>query len=318
MSHNYPQSLNFKNQDYLEILNDHTFKDVLRDLSPDGDITSDCVFDENKKVVEAKIIAKESGILAGIAELIWFLGKCKKFNIKILFFKKDGEKLKKGDVVLKFQAKVKSILMIERVILNLLQRMSGIATETFDLVQELPKNSKIKVCATRKVPFTLLDKKAVSIGGGFTHRLNLSDAILIKDSHIDVFGRDQILKVVEKALENMKKLAIDKDRGGKTKAKFFEVEVLNIEEALKIAKFFKKAHLKIPSVIMLDNFEIVEIEKTLDLLEKENLRKNLLIEVSGGINAKNIQKYAKLNIDFISVGYITNSPKALDLSLKIN
>lgn len=320
----------FQSKYYKDIVLKYLDESIKADLYPISDITTEAIFGDTKKNATAKIIAKENGIIAGTEEIKLFLqsvipelhressrpkflNKNSLFPIPYsLFFFKDGSKIKKGETILEITANIKTLLKIERTILNLLQRMSGIATETFKLQSKL-KN--IKIAATRKTPLGLIDKKAVVVGGGLSHRINLSDAILIKDTHLDPFGRENLDKALEKVLNST---VLRGARG----VEFLEIEVLTPNEAILAAetfqKFIKSKKLKIPAVIMLDNFTPKQIKETIAVLNKKNIHTDILIEASGGINAKNIKNYDTQGVDIISLGYLTHSPKALDLSMKIN
>jgi nicotinate-nucleotide pyrophosphorylase (carboxylating) len=183
--------------------------------------------------------------------------------------------------------------MCERTALNLLTRMSGIATQTSQLVKKIP--NKTKLYATRKTAPGLryFDKEAVEIGGGKKHRLRLDEMVMIKDNHIAVSG----------SLESLIKKA-------KKKHKRFEVEVENIAGLVLAAKSGA-------SIIMLDNFTPIQIKKAITVLKNQKLRNKVLLEASGGINSKNISAYGKTGVDIISVGSITNSVKGIDMSLEV-
>ena len=185
------------------------------------------------------------------------------------------------------------VLMCERTALNLLTRMSGIATQTNFLVKKIP--SKIKLYATRKTAPGLryFDKEAVEIGGGKKHRLRLDEMVMIKDNHIAI--HDSLEELIKKA---------------KKKHKKFEVEVENISEAILAAK-------NGAAIIMLDNFTPSQIKKAIVTLKNQKLRSKVLLEASGGINSKNITAYGMTGVDIISVGSITNSVKGIDMSLEI-
>lgn len=252
-----------------------------------GDITSSLV--SNKKIT-AKIISRESGMMAGVkfGKMIFAMKGCK---VKIM--KKDGSRVKAKQTVMIVSGSAKSILMCERTVLNLMSRMSGIATQTNILVKMIPK--KTKLLATRKTApgLRFFDKEAVSIGGGQRHRMRLDEMVMIKDNHIAAEG--SILKLIKKAKKNHKK---------------FEVEVENQPEALLAAK-------EGATIIMLDNFSPNKIKKTIFELKKQGLRKKVKLEASGGITTKNIKKYGNTGVDSISIGSITNSVKGLDLSLEV-
>jgi nicotinate-nucleotide pyrophosphorylase (carboxylating) len=260
-----------------------------------GDITTALIVPADN-IAEAEVIAKEAGVIAGMEEakiLLESLG----LEAKILV--SDGEKVKAKHVLMKISGETRTILSVERTVLNIISRMSGIATTTRKLIRKVQKAKlKTKVACTRKVAPGLLyfDKKAVLIGGGDTHRLHLDDMILIKDNHIIVAG--SIKKAIEKA------------RKDASFSKKIEVEVTSVKDVLAAAR--ARA-----DIIMLDNFTPKRIEEAIKLLKKEHLFGKVLLEASGGITAENILAYASTGVDIISLGEITHSAKALDVSLEI-
>lgn len=252
-----------------------------------GDITSSLL---SKKKITATIISRENAVVAGVtyAKEIFKIKGC---NVRIL--KKDGSKVKPNDIIMSITGDSAKILMCERTALNLLTRMSGIATQTNYIVKKIP--SKTKLYATRKTAPGLryFDKEAVEIGGGKKHRLRLDEMVMIKDNHIAV--SDSLESLIKKA---------------KKKHKKFEVEVENISDAVFAAKSGA-------AIIMLDNFTPSQIKKAITVLKKERLRNKVLLEASGGISEKNISNYGKTGADIISIGSITNSVKGIDMSLEI-
>ena len=239
---------------------------------------------------EAEIVAKETGILAGVGECKLLL---KHFNLKCTAFFRDGDEIRKGDVLMKIHGNARNILMLERLLLNILMRMSGIATATTALVKKCKKYGVV-VAGTRKTTpgFRYFEKKAIVLGGGAPHRATLSDAILIKDNHIALVG-----------LENAIKKAKKKNRK-------IEVEVSSLEDAIKACECGA-------DIIMLDNMLPEQIKRVMQELEKKKLRKKVSIELSGGITPKNILQYARLKPDIISLGYLTTKSRWIDMSLKI-
>ncbi len=284
--------LHLKNKNYLKQLKQYVWQAYLNDTRG-GDMTTRLFIDWSNPVIQAKIIAKEEGTFCGLMEAHWFL---KKIKIQIKKTKKEGIEVKKGDVVMSLEGSAESILMAERTLLNLIQRMSGIATAAQKLSSKLPKS--IKLLATRKTFWGDLDKRAVSIGGGSTHRLSLSDAILIKENHIS------ITKNLEKSL----KKAFKKSK----KVRFIEVEIEDLDQLetlISICMSFKKLPLNL--VVMLDNFKPSMLKRAILLLKPLNC----LIEVSGGISQKNIKHYTIKGVSAISSGAITNKAGAIDFSL---
>lgn len=283
--------LNLKDPHYKNVVRRYAWEAYLEDVA-NGDITTDLFVPNEKRKVCAEIISKDAGIFCGIHEAEWFL---KKLNIRIIQKRKDGFKLKKGDWILKIEGRADKILACERTLLNLLQRMSGVATITNKLVQKLPKN--IRLLATRKTLWGEMDKRAVSVGGGCTHRLNLSDAALIKDNHIALVND---FKKFHTGFLKAKKL------------RFIEMEFSDLKEVQTFARHFEKA-VSPKVVVMLDNFKPAEVKKAATALKKTGV----LIEVSGGITEKNIKSYAIKGVSAVSSGAITNKAPSLDFSLNI-
>jgi len=252
-----------------------------------GDITSNLL---PKKKITVKIITRENAIVAG-ASYAKEIFKLKGCSSKIL--KKDGSKIKPNQTIMIISGNAGNILTCERTALNLLTRMSGIATQTNNLVKKIPK--KTKLYATRKTAPGLryFDKEAVEIGGGKKHRLTLDEMVMIKDNHIAI--GDSLLSLIKKTKKKYKK---------------FEVEVENTSDAVLAAK-------EGATIIMLDNFTPAQIRKTIQTLKNQKLRNKVLLEASGGITTKNISKYGQTEVDIISVGSITNSVKGIDMSLEI-
>jgi nicotinate-nucleotide pyrophosphorylase (carboxylating) len=271
----------------------NTKRELVRFLSEDigkGDVTSSILSD---KRITAKIICRQAGIVAGAkyAKEIFSMQGC---TVKII--KKDGSQIKQNQTVLEILGSARTILRCERTALNLLSRMSGIATLTDELVRKIKStNPKIDLYSTRKTApgLRFFDKKAVEIGGGKKHRMALDSMIMIKDNHI--VAEDSLFKLVQKA---------------KKKSKIFEVEVETQAEAILCAT------LGVP-IIMLDNFTTQKIRTTVTTLKKLGLRNKVRLEASGGINSHNIKEFARTGVDMISVGYITNSTKAIDFSLEV-
>jgi nicotinate-nucleotide pyrophosphorylase (carboxylating) len=269
-------------------------KKILAEDVGQGDVTSAAIVPKNL-IVDSVVIAKEEGIIAGIEEAI-ILAESLGFSAEPEAA--DGDVIKNGDLVLKISGNARTILSAERTMLNLLSRMSGIATTTRSLSEMLQKaNLNVKVAATRKTAPGLLyfDKKAVLIGGGDPHRLRLDDMILIKDNHIAIAGS------VEKAVKKAKTASFSKK---------IEVEVSSISDTLKAAKAGV-------DIVMLDNFSPKKVKDAVRSLKKAGFFGKVLLEASGGITEQNLLEYASAQVDLISMGSLTHSVKALDMSLEI-
>lgn len=272
---------------------DEIISNALREDIGEGDHTSlACI--PKTATGKAKLLIKEEGIIAGIEISRKIFYKADK-ELKLDIFINDGAPIKKGDIAFTIEGKAISILTAERVVLNFLQRMSGIATLTSKAVALL-SGLKTKILDTRKTTpnFRLLEKEAVRIGGGFNHRMGLYDMIMIKDNHIDFAGGiRQAIEAAHKYLEkHNKKLKI-------------EIESRNLNEVKEI--------LSVGGIdrIMLDNFTIADLRKAVELINYK-----FETEASGGINLENIRQYAECGVDYISLGVLTHQFKSLDMSLK--
>lgn len=260
-----------------------------------GDVTTAIAVPEGA-IVEAEVVTEEPGTVAGLEETLVFL---ESFGLKAEAKVSDGVEVKPRTVLLRVTGDARTLLSLERTLLNLLSRMSGIATTTRRILKKLKgAGYTARVACTRKVAPGLgyFDKKAVLVGGGDVHRLHLDDMILIKDNHIVTVG----------SLEE----AVGRVRERASFSKKIEVEVSSLEDAVKAAG--AKA-----DIIMLDNFTPVQIRKTLKVLEKRNLRSGVMIEASGGISEKNVLEFVATGIDVISLGELTQGVKAIDISLEV-
>ena len=269
------------NQKYI---NSVVKKALDEDLKPMGDLTTKLIEYNNKKI-KAKIIAKQNGVVAGIEfckQAFRLIGREAIFKSKI----KDGKSIKKNTIIAEILANTKTILTAERTALNFLNHASGIATTTNNFVKRVGK--KTKICCTRKTTpnLRLLEKYAVKKGGGFNHRYNLSDEILIKENHI-------------KATKNLREIVY---KASKSK-KIVTVEIENISQLKKILGLkFKR--------VLFDNMNINQLRKCLKIC-----RGKYETEYSGNANLRNIKKISVTGIDRISVGAITHSAKSFDTSL---
>ena len=277
-----------------KILEEKIRKFLEEDLGQ-GDITT-LLTVPSGTIVEAEIVAKESGVIAGIEEVFTLL---ESFGFQVRVLVSDGSNVEGKATVLKIVGDARTLLSIERTLLNLLMRMSGIATATSRLIEKIRRAGyKTRIACTRKVAPGLLyfDKRAVMLGGGDTHRLHLDDLIIVKDNHLMVVGDvGEAVKRVREAVSFSKKI---------------EIEVSSDNEALEAAKAGA-------DIVMLDNFSPQQIKNTIVLLDREGLRSKVLIEASGGINEQNVLKFAATGVDVLSLGEITDSVKALDMSLEV-
>ena len=273
----------------------HIVDEALREDVGDGDhSTLSCIPADAKGTAVLKI--KDNGIIAGI-DVAGKIFEYKEPGSVFKTYKSDGDRMMPGEKAFEIDASVHTILQCERLVLNCMQRMSGIATLTH-LYAEKIRGYKTRLLDTRKTTpnFRLLEKEAVRIGGGFNHRFGLYDMIMLKDNHIDYCGG------IEKAIN----LAHEYVRSKKIGLNI-EVETRSIEDVKKVIAAGKGKVFR----IMLDNFNPVQINEALDLIKEE-----FETEASGGINLDNIEEYAKTGIDFISVGALIHQARSLDLSLK--
>jgi nicotinate-nucleotide pyrophosphorylase (carboxylating) len=261
-----------------------------------GDITTDALVDPTTKAT-GQVVCKRRAIIAGLAESIILLellgcgGSAKA---------RDGQEVPAGTIILQVYGPGNSLLKAERVMLNLLSHMSGVATATAELVSIAKKSrSSVRIACTRKTlpGLRYFEKRAVELGGGDTHRLRLDDAVLIKDNHLELAG--SITESVRKA---------------KAKVSFtkkIEVEVTNPKLAVEAAHAGA-------DIVLLDNMTPQDVKKSIDLLETNKLRDSVLVEISVGITRDNLASYVKTGADVISIGSITHSAKAIDMSLELH
>ena len=257
------------------------------DLYPSGDITTSLIKKNvNKK---GKLISNQNGIIGGLKFVVQTF-KLIDNKIKIKIKKKEGSKIKKGDLIATIEGNIKNILIGERVALNFLSHISGITTKTNQFVKKVKK--KCKICCTRKtIPnLRVIQKYAVKLGGGINHRFNLSDEYLIKDNHLR--GNDSIIEIVKNAIKNKKNKKIT-------------VEIDNYNQLKQIIglKFDR---------VLLDNMNPKVLKKCVKISKKY-----YETEASGGVNLKNVKEIANTGVNRISIGEITHSVNALDIKLEI-
>jgi len=261
-----------------------------------GDITTDALVDPAAKAT-GTVVCKERAVIAGLSESIILL---KLLDCAGKPMVRDGQEVPSGTIILAANGSGSALLKVERVLLNLLSHMSGVATATAELVNIAKQNGgRTRIACTRKTlpGLRYFEKRAVEVGGGDTHRLRLDDAVLIKDNHLALAG--SITESVRKA---------------KAKVSFtkkIEVEATRPDQAVEAAHAGA-------DIVILDNMKPSEVKKSVNLLEARKLRDHLLVEVSGGVTRENLGSYVKTGVDVISVGAITHSAKAIDMSLELH
>jgi len=297
--------LTLKNPLYKAWIRRFIVEEVKGDVGWKGDITTDALL-RTASSVEAIVESRENGIIAGVEEALFLY---RRNNISAIKKKNDGDRIKKGDILFKLKGKVRDILRIERSVLDLLQRMSGIATISHELIAKT--KGKVLVAPTRKTQWRYLDKKAVFVGGGLTHRLALWDAILIKDTHLAALRNSGIADPITHSLIYAWK--------HKDKSAFIEIEVSGLRDAVHASRVFKELKTgHYPCLIMLDNMEPKDITATVYALKRRRLFNHVILEASGGITPENISAYALTGVDVLSLGYLTHSSRALDIKQYIH
>jgi nicotinate-nucleotide pyrophosphorylase (carboxylating) len=350
--------LTVKNKDYQKTLSS-LFVWLTENDRVDHDVTSKLF---PNRTCTAQIISKDEGILAGLEEIEYLLKTYTELVFKPHLL--NGQEFKEKETIAEISGKSHEILAYERTILNILQRLSGIATTTNKLITLINMNKQPKIpisktdrpeitsdqvkmryleedtrkrdlvgvsekfgieaaampfiAATRKTPWMSLDKKAVAVGGGLTHRLNLSDGILIKDNHLEVIKKQYKLKTIEEAIEiSFRRSDLF---GGPTSMDLIEIEVTNEKEAISTINTFQQSqpfnhfnHL----AIMFDNFNPSSVKSLLSNLRNLSDLSSIIFEASGGIDEKNIKEWAKTGVDILSLGSLTHSVKASNFSLEI-
>jgi len=277
-----------------KVLEDKLIKLLAEDVG-EGDVTSAAVV-PSECTAQAEVTAKAEGVVAGLEEAAVL---AEALGLQVAVEVADGDSVKKGDVLMSISGDAATILTVERTLLNLLSRMSGIATATRNLTAIIKKaHLKTRVAATRKSTLGMLyfDKKAVVVGGGDSHRLHLDDMVLIKDNHIVVSGG--LAKAIKLAKQNA------------SFSKKIEVEVTAVADALKAVELGV-------DIVMLDNFSPEQIKEAVTLVKKGGFGGKVLLEASGGITSENLIDYASAGVDILSLGELTHSVKALDMSLEI-
>lgn len=276
--------------DFSQLILNEQIKVWLEEDISSGDLTTNLIIPSGAKS-KAVIHAKQSGVLAGV-EVARMVFEALSSDLQFQVVTKDGMKLEKGVVIAEIEGSARAILTGERLALNLLQRMSGIATKTARFV-DLVKGTKARIVDTRKTTpgLRMLEKYAVVVGGGYNHRLGLYDAVLIKDNHIKVAGGvKEAIETAQKGLGHTVKI---------------EVEVESMQQ-LALALTAK------PDIIMLDNMDLETMFQAVRKIDGQ-----AIVEASGGVNASTVRLIAETGVDIISVGALTHSAAALDISLDI-
>ena len=271
---------------------DDSIRMALKEDITSEDISTNAIY-KNDRMAEISLYSKEDGILAGldVFKRVFELFELLDNSVEFTEYKKDGDKVLNKDLILKIRADVKTILSAERTALNYLQRMSGIATYTRKMVKALDDKNILLLDTRKTTPnMRIFEKYSVRVGGGYNHRYNLSDAIMLKDNHIGAAGSiTEAIKLAKEYSPFIKKIEI-------------EVEDLKgVEEEVKAGA----------DIIMLDNMDIETTKKAIKIINKK-----AIIECSGNIDITNINRFKGLEIDYVSSGAITHSAKILDLSLK--
>jgi len=270
------------------------FLEWLSEDIPYWDLTSEII--PSQATCEAVVMAKEDGVAACCEDVAPIL---EKMGFTVRVFKKSGEAFRKGDRIMWIKGNMRRLMEIERLLLNILSQTFGVATLTKAFVEKARRiNPNVKIAATRKVKpgFQYFEKKAIAAAGGDTHRLNLSDMILIKENHLKYFNS------VGEAVKKAKELA--------SFSKKIEVEVAEAEDAVEAAEAGA-------DIIMLDNCTPERARRTIEMLRKKGLRSRVLVEVSGGVKLENLEEYVEAGPDIISSGELTHSAKAIDISLEV-
>jgi nicotinate-nucleotide pyrophosphorylase (carboxylating) len=280
-----------------DIINEEVLKAFIAEDVGYGDITSNALVGA-KTTARGQIVCKEDATISGLEEALVLL---RLVGLDGTGKVEDGRPATAGTTILTTTGSACVLLSIERTLLNLLSHMSGVATATANLVSIVNResNGRTRVACTRKTlpGLRYFEKKAVELGGGDTHRLRLDDAALIKDNHLAIAG--SIGECVRKV------------KTGVSFTKKIEIEVTSPDQAVEAAKAGA-------DIILLDNMTVSAVQRSLSMLKSNNLRDRVLVEASGGITRNNIADYARTGVDIVSVGEITHSAKAIDMSMEID
>jgi nicotinate-nucleotide pyrophosphorylase (carboxylating) len=301
-------ALGLSNLRYRDTVRTLTELLVEADLAP-ADVTAKALRLPQRKI-GAVVLSQQGGVAAGLDEFRFLM---ERRGIKVVAEKNDGDAMAPGEILLRVKGPETTLLAMERVGLNLLQRMSGIATMARCFKERARQKGRARVVGTRKTPWSLLDKRALHLGGAGTHRLGLGDAILIKNNHLALLAPSE---------EQAAPLAIERAWKARRKAAFIEIEVQDAGAARAAARTFRRlleeGTQEFPCLLLLDNLLPAQIDTIVDILRREGLWDYVLVEVSGGISETNFEAYAATGADAISVGALTHSPRAVDLCLRIS
>ncbi|MFW5932644.1 MAG: carboxylating nicotinate-nucleotide diphosphorylase [Candidatus Hadarchaeota archaeon] len=269
-------------------------RDMIVEDYGEGDVTTESLID-SEIIASAEIMTNEDGYVSGTPETMAVFNE---FELECVCKVSDGDKIWAGQELMKIEGPLKDILASERVALNLLSRMSGVATATMEMIERAKKvNEDVKIAATRKtIPLhRYFDKRAVESVGGEPHRYHLGDFVLIKDNHLRFVGS------VKEAVKKARRAGLSNK---------IEVEVTNSGEA-------EEAVRAGADIVMLDNFSPEEVKEAVESLKEKGIREDVVIESSGGIDPSNVGKYAAAGVDVISSSYMTMKAPALDIKLDV-
>jgi nicotinate-nucleotide pyrophosphorylase (carboxylating) len=303
------QTLTLENPVYRHVV--RTVTDLLVQTDLAGEDLTARALEMKHRFRSASVIAREAGVAAGLKEFAFLM---RAQGVEIAFEKQDGDRVRPGDMLLRAEGEELKLLSLERVGLNLLQRMSGIATASRCLQERAGRCSPAtRIVGTRKTPWGLLDKRALHLGNGGTHRLGLGDAIVIKNNHLALLASREEDAVV---------VAIERAWKVRSQAAFIEIEVRGAAAARVAARTFRRlqeqASEQYSCLLMLDNMTPDELGAIVDMLRDEDLWDYTLIEASGGISEANLEPYAASGVDAISIGALTHSARALDICQRIS
>jgi nicotinate-nucleotide pyrophosphorylase (carboxylating) len=302
-------SLTLEDPAYCRFVRTLTETLVHADLDPEDLIAK--ALGMKERPASAVLLAREGGVVAGLQEVAFLF---RSYGVEVVFEKQDGDVIKPGDALFRAEGEEMKLLSLERVGLNLLQRMSGIATASRCLQERASRHCPAtRIVGTRKTPWGLLDKRALHLGNGGTHRLGLGDAIVIKNNHLALLASSE---------EDAAPVAIERAWKYRAESAFIEVEVRSEAAARASAQTFRRLQNEVseryPCLLMLDNLAPDEIGMIFAMLRRESLWDDTLIEASGGISEANMEAYADTGVDAISIGALTHSSRALDICQRIS